>query len=190
MKKFVQTLVLGLGIVTGSYAIAADVYTIDPVHSTLGFSVRHMMVSETLGSFGQFEGDIVVEPSDISASKTQVTIQAASIDTRQDKRDAHLRGADFFDVEKFPTITFVSKAITKSGEGYIITGDLTMKGVTKEVAIPVTITGPVGSVIGLAGSFTLNRQDYGITYNKTLDQGGLAVSNDVKVNINIEAKKK
>ena len=186
MFKTIQLFFVGL--LLAGRAFAADVYAIDPAHSTLGFTAKHMMVSETTGTFDQFEGKITFDPQDLAAFKAEAAIQAQSINTRNEKRDGHLRSADFFDIAQFPTITFASKSITPAGEGYTMTGDLTMKGVTKEVSIPVTITGPVGSAIGLAGSFTLNRQDYGITWNKTLDQGGLAVSNEIKVNINIEAK--
>ena len=131
----------------------------------------------------------------MAAFKADAAIQAKSIDTRQPKRDDHLRGPDFFDAEKFPTITFTAQKLDKQGDQTVIAGDLSMKGVTKEVFIPVAIAGPVqgmggASVIGLSGSFTLNRQDYGVSWNKTLDNGGFVVSNDVKIDINIEAHKK
>ncbi len=189
MRKVIWSLVVTLGFITTS-AWAADTYQIDPLHSTLGFSIRHMMLSNVTGQFDKYEGQIIYDPNDLANSKVKVTIQAESIDTRNDKRDGHLRSGDFFDTAKFPTITFVSKKIT-SGE---MVGDLTMKGVTKEVSIPVTISGPVktmgtNTAIGISGSFTLNRQDYGINYNKTLDQGGLAVGNEVAVDINVEADK-
>ena len=108
------------------------------------------------------------------------------------KRDDHLRSAEFFDVEKHPAITFTAAELDKQDGRTVLTGDLTMKGVTKEVSIPVTIAGPIqgGSIIGLSGSWILNRQDYGINWNKALDNGGLAVSDEVKVDINIEAHKK
>lgn len=193
MGKVTRLLFVVVGLLLASRVYAADVYAIDAGHSTLGFSIKHMMVSSSTGAFDQIEGSIAFDPNDLAASKAEATIQAKSINTRQEKRDGHLRSADFFDVEKFPTITFVSKAITQAGEGYTIVGDLTMKGVTKEVSIPVTVSGPVktamGTVLGLSGSFTLNRQDYGITWNKALDQAGVAVANEVKVNIDIEAKK-
>ncbi len=188
MKK----LLLAVGLVLAATQVwAADAYTIDPVHSTLGFSIKHMMVSQTSGQFNQYEGVIVYDPNNLANSSANVTIQAASIDTRNEKRDGHLKSPDFFDAAKFPTITFVSKKFSKDS----IVGDLTIKGVTKEVTIPMTVSGPVTSmmgspIIGLSGTLTLNRQDYGITWNKALDQGGVAVANDVQVTINIEAGKK
>ncbi len=188
-----KALVMAVGFVlvaTQGWA-AAETYTIDPVHSSIGFGVKHMMVSQTNGQFNKYDGTIIYDPNDLSQSKVDITVEVASIDTRDEKRDAHLKAGDFFDAAQFQTITFVSKQINKDS----IVGDLTMKGVTKEVTIPVTIAGPVNSMagtplIGITGTFTLNRQDYGVNWNKTLDQGGLAVANEVQVNISIEANKK
>ena len=178
-----------VAVLLASPVFAAGTYTIDPVHSTLGFSIKHMMVSNTTGQFDKYEGTIVYDPNDLANATVNVTIQADSIDTHMDQRDNHLRSPDFFDVAKNPTITFVSKQVTPSS----ITGDLTIKGITKEVSIPVEISGPVKSpsgdnVIGISGTFKINRQDYGISFNKTMDQGGLMVANDVTVNISVEAK--
>jgi polyisoprenoid-binding protein YceI len=170
---------------------AADTYTIDPAHTSFGFTVKHMMISNVPGEFGKFSGQIVYSPADLANSKADVTIDVSSINTRIDKRDAHLKSPDFFDAEKYPTITFVSTQFTPTS----ITGNLTMKGVTKEVTVPVTISGPVktmmgGQAIGITGSVTINRQDYGINWNKALDHGGWAVSNDVVITISIEADQK
>lgn len=189
MSKVILGLVVALVLVSAP-VWAADTYKIDPVHSTLGFSVRHMMLSNVTGEFDKYEGQIIYDPNDLANSKVNVTIQTASIDTRNEKRNGDLRSPDFFDAAKFPTITFVSKKVTSSE----IVGDLIMKGVTKEVHIPVVISGPLQtmpgkSAIGISGGFILNRQDYGVSYNKTLDQGGLAVGNEVTVNINVEADK-
>lgn len=178
-----------------SAASAADRYDIDLVHSSMGFGVKHLTVSTVMGSFNDYTGYVEFDPNDPASFKSEVTIQANSIDTNNDKRDEHLRGADFFDVEKFPTITFTSKKLEKNGDTYVLTGDLTMKGVTKEISIPVGIIGPVNSpmgdtVIGLAGSTVINRQDFGVNWNKSLDNGGLMVDNDVKITIEIEAHKK
>ncbi len=136
-------------------------------------------------------GAITYDPADPAVFKADVTIQAKSINTKAAKRDDHLRSADFFDVEKHPAITFTTIKLDKQDGQMVLTGSLTMKGVAKEVSIPVTIAGPVqgGSIIGLSGSFTLNRQDYGINWNKALDNGGLAVSDEVKLDVNIEAHK-
>ena len=178
-------------LLTTSVVFAADnTYTIDPAHTSFAFAVKHMMISNVPGEFDKFSGQIVYSPTDLANSKANITIDVSSINTNIAKRDAHLKSPDFFDAAKFPTITFVSTKFTSTG----ITGNLTMKGVTKEVTIPVTISGPVNEMghqaIGITGSVTVNRQDYGINWNKTLDQGGVAVSNDVAITISIEADQK
>ena len=169
----------------------ATKWSIDPMHSEVQFKVKHLVISTVTGSFQNFEGTVETEGDDFSDAKINFSIDVNSINTRIDKRDAHLRSPDFFDASKFPNITFVSTKFTSSA----ITGNLTMKGVTKEVTIPVTISGPVktmmgGRAIGITGSVTINRQDYGINWNKALDQGGWAVSNDVLITISIEADQK
>ena len=191
MRQRIQVLFMFVALLTTSVVFAADTYTIDPAHTSFGFTVKHMMISNVPGEFDKFEGQIVYNSADLADSKANITIDAASINTRIDKRDAHLKSPDFFDVAKFPTITFVSTKFTSTS----ITGNLTMKGVTKEVTIPVTISGPVKTMtgaqaIGITGSVTINRQDFGINWNKVLDQGGVAVSNDVLINISIEADQK
>lgn len=176
-------------------AHAADEYAIDKAHSALGFSVTHLMVSKVPGQFNEYDGKVIFDANDLAASKIDVTIQTASIDTNVEKRDGHLKTADFFDAAQFATITFISKSIAKEGDQYKITGDLTLKGVTKEISFSATIAGPVKTpsgdmAIGVEASFKLNRQDYGITWNKTLDNGGFMVSDEVNVNISVEAHKK
>ena len=198
MKKF-KLFVLCVTMLAGnlfflSPGYAADVYKIDTVHSSLGFSVTHLMVSKTTGVFSDYEGTITYDPNDLTTSNAQVTIQTASIDTRSKQRDDHLRSADFFDAATHPQITFISKKFVPSADQYLITGDLTIKGVTKDIVVPVKITGPVVSpfgatVIGLAGQVTINRQDYGVSWNKNLDNGGAVVGDNVDVFINIEAQK-
>ncbi|MDO8675989.1 MAG: YceI family protein [Candidatus Omnitrophota bacterium] len=192
MRTF-RLFVLATGIVLAGQGVwaAGDTYTIDTAHSSIGFSARHMMVSTVIGAFDDYQGTITYDPADPAAFKADVTIQAKSINTKAAKRDDHLRSAEFFDVEKHPVITFTTVKLDKQDGRAVLTGSLTMKGVAKEVSIPVTIAGPIqgGSIIGLSGSFTLNRQDYGINWNQALDNGGLAVSDEVKVDINIEAHK-
>ena len=196
MKKVIFILgVIGLLLVGKVYA--ADMYAIDPANSTIGFAVKHLMVSTTNGSFSDYQGGITYDDKDLSAFKADMTIQAKSIDTKVEQRDNHLRSAEFLDTAKFPTITFTSKSLLppRSGvPGGTLIGDLTIKGVTKEVSIPVAISGPVkapfGMAIGLSGQLTINRQDYGVSFNKALDNGGLMVGNDVVINIDIEAHKK
>jgi polyisoprenoid-binding protein YceI len=191
MRQSLQALAVFVSLLISSVVFAAETYTIDPAHTSFGFTVKHMMISNVPGEFDKFDGQIIYSPTDLDNSKANVTIDVDSINTRIDKRDAHLKSPDFFDAAKFPTITFVS---TKFTPGYI-TGNFTMKGVTKVITIPVTISGPVktmmgGQAIGITGSVTINRQDYGVNWNKTLDQGGVAVSDDVQINISIEADAK
>ena len=188
MVQRIQVLVMFVALLTSSVVFAADTYTIDPAHTSFGFTVKHMMISNVPGEFDKFSGQIVYSPTDLADSKADISIDVSSINTHIDKRDAHLKSPDFFDAATYPAITFVSTKFTPGA----ITGNLTMKGVTKEVTVPVTIAGPVktmmgGQAIGITGSVTVNRQDYGINWNKVLDQGGVAVSNDVLITISIEA---
>ena len=173
---------------------AADKYTVDPSHSSIGFAVRHMVVSKVKGYFNEYTATILYDDKDITKSSAEVTIKTASIDTRDAKRDEHLRTPDFFDAAKYPEITFKSKRIEKSGEGFVAVGDLTMRGVTKEIQLPFTfagvVTDPWGNTrLGLSASTKLNRQDYGVSWSKSLDSGGLVVSDDVEIAIEIEAIK-
>jgi polyisoprenoid-binding protein YceI len=171
---------------------AANQYELDTAHTRFGFAVKHMLITTVKGNFKEFSGSIEFDENDITKTQVSITIMTQSIDTDNERRDNHLRSDDFFDAEKFPKITFVSKKIEKEAEGYSVIGDLTMRDVTKEVRIPFQVAGPIdgrrGSKrIGIDGAFTLNRQNYGVSYSRTLDNGGLVVSNDVKIEINIEA---
>jgi polyisoprenoid-binding protein YceI len=173
---------------------AADKYTVDPSHSSIGFAVRHMVVSKVKGFFNEYTATILYDDKDITKSSAEVTIKMESIDTRDAKRDEHLRTPDFFDAAKYPEITFKSKRIEKSEDGFVAVGDLTMRGVTKEISIPFIVAGvvtdPWGNTrLGLSGGTKLNRQDYGISWSKSLDKGGLVVSDDVQIEIEIEAIK-
>ena len=193
IKSFVLGSLLFAAMLFSTPLFAADIYKIDSAHSTLGFSVQHLMVSRTTGTFDQYEGTITFDPHDLAVSKIDVTIQVTSINTRVPKRDDHLRSADFFDVATQPTITFKSKEITGEAGQYTVKGELTIKGVTKAVEVPLTINGPAqnpygGKVIGVSSQFKLNRQDYGISWNKALDTGGFVVGDEVSVDINVEAK--
>lgn len=175
-----------------SSALSADQYTIDPVHSSIGFSVRHMMVSNVKGKFKDVSGTIVYDAADITKSSVNVTIKTASISTDNDQRDNHLRSPDFFDAANNPDITFQSKRIEKKGTGYVAVGTLTMRGVPKEVSMPFAILGTVKDQrgrgrLGVEASLTINRMDYGISYSRALDSGGLVVSNEVKIELNVEA---
>ena len=194
LKVLSAAVVLVGGLLFSSFASAND-YAIDKAHSTIGFSAKHMMVSKTNGLFKGYDGTIKFDPNDLAVSKIEMTIQTGSIDTRMDKRDEHLKSPEFLDATKFPTITFVTKSIAKDGDRYNLTGDLTIKAVTKEITIPADISGPInspmgGTAIGIETSFKINRQDYGVSFNKTLDNGGLMVSDDVNIDVSIEADKK
>ncbi len=173
-------------------AFGAEKYQIDLAHSSVGFTVKHLMISNVKGEFRDFSGTIMFGDKDISKSSVAVTIKVASINTHDDKRDGHLRSPDFFDAEKYSDITFTSKRAEKQGEGWALVGDLTIKNVTKEVAFPFTLVGPITDLwgnkrIAAQGSLTINRQDYGVSWNKNLDSGGVLVGNDIKIDIEVEA---
>lgn len=197
MKQWTKlSMVLGLvgALMLGSGVLAsAAEYTIDTVHSTIGFAVKHMLVSTTRGLFTDYEGKIAFDPTDLSTFAAQATVQVASINTHNEKRDTHLRGTDFLDAGTFGVIQFKStQLIAQEDGGYILNGDLTIRDITRAITIPVEISGPVqspfgGNVIGLAGEVSINRQDFGVSWNKSLDSGGLVVADEVKLIVEIEA---
>jgi len=173
----------------------ADTYTIDKSHSEATFQVRHL-VSKVSGKFEDFDGKINIDPTKPAASTVEFTIEASTVNTGVADRDKHLRTADFFDTDKFPEITFKSTSIKSSGKKdvYTVTGNLTMRGVTKQITFPVQFLGfirdPWGNdKAGFSLATTLNRKDYGVNWNKALDNGGVLVSDQVDVAINIEAQK-
>jgi polyisoprenoid-binding protein YceI len=170
----------------------AGEYTLDPAHSRLGFSTRHAMVTTVRGAFKEFSGDAVVDTVNPAASKVTVNIQAGSIDTGVADRDGHLHSADFFDVETYPEITFVSTDVSRDGDDWTITGDLTIKDVTKPITIDFESTGsardPFGNTrIGFEGRTTLNRKEWGLTWNAALETGGFLVSDKIKLEFDISA---
>jgi polyisoprenoid-binding protein YceI len=170
-------------------------YTIDPAHSRLGFSARHAMVTTVRGSFKEFTGTAHIDAANPSASSVALTIQTGSIDTGQADRDGHLVSADFFDVENNPTITFVSTKVDKvDDDTWAITGDLTIKGTTKPVTIAFDETGsaqdPFGNVrVGFEGATSINRKDWGLTWNAALETGGVLVSEKIKLEFDVSAIK-
>jgi len=186
--------VLAAALAAASPALAADTYEFDKAHTTVAFDVRHIFTMVG-GKFQEFSGTIKVDRAKPEASSVEFTINAASISTNEPKRDAHLRSPDFFDVANHPTITFKSASIQPNGkDSWLVTGDLTMRGVTKRVTLPVAFLGegkdPWGNEkMGFETSTTLNRQDYGISWNKALDQGGVLVGDEVKVQVSVEANK-
>jgi polyisoprenoid-binding protein YceI len=173
-------------------AVGADVYKIDPAHSTVGFAVSHLVINSVHGKFDEFGGSVTLEAGQVKDAKG--TIQTKSVDTGVQMRDKDLRGPNFFDVEKYPTISFQSKKAEKRGEETVLTGDFTMHGVTKEVSLPLKVKGPIkdpwgNNRIGLEGKLKINRKDYGLMYNKALETGGLVVGDEVEIEINAEAVK-
>jgi len=172
------------------------IYKIDPAHSSAQFTVRHMMVTNVRGGFRQVNGTIVHDPDNRNESSVEATIDAGTINTNEDQRDAHLRSADFLHVENYPTITFKSKKIEAAGPGEEkVTGDLTIHGVTKPVVLHVEGPTPetkdaFGNVrIGLSASTKIKRSDFGLTWNAVLEAGGIAVGDELKVEIDISALK-
>jgi polyisoprenoid-binding protein YceI len=185
---FISVFVLGLMAVNG---VAQEKYDIDASHSNVNFTVRHMVVSKVSGGFKEFSGAILYDEKDISKSSVNVTIKTASVNTQNERRDTHLRSADFFDAENNPDITFVSKKIEKRNDGHVAIGDFTMRGVTKEIELPFTILGKQktqrGTVMGIEAKTTLNRFDYGVKWDRALDDGGLVVGKDVEITLTVEA---
>lgn len=174
-------------------AAEPTVYKVDPDHSGVGFSIRHF-VSNVPGRFNDFEGTIRYDPQNPSASSIELSVRATSIDTGNNDRDEHLRSPDFFDAQKFPTLTFASTGVTaKDAHTLEVTGDLTLHGVTRRVTIPVQVLGtaktPNGEKAGFEALFTLNRKDFGVTWNRVLDAGGTVLGEDVKITIDIEASR-
>ena len=177
-----------------SAGFSADKYEFDKAHTTIGFSVKHMVLATVRGHFKEYSGNIMLDEKDFTNSSIQGTIQVASIDTEHERRDGHLKSADFFDTATYPEITFVSIRIEKKGESYVAVGDFTMRGVTKEIELPFTIVGIIedqngGTRIGIEAHAIINRQDFGVSWNRTLDNGGLVVSDEVKIEIQAELTK-
>ncbi len=171
-------------------------YSIDPAHTRLGFVARHAMVAKVRGAFTEFSGTAHVDTADPSKSSVSLTMVAKSITTGQQQRDDHLRSGDFFDSEPHPEITFVSTSVDRDGDGdqWSITGDLTIKGVTRPVSVDFTYTGsakdPYGNVrIGFEGEAAINRRDWGLTWNAALETGGVLVSDKVKLEFDVSAIK-
>jgi polyisoprenoid-binding protein YceI len=192
MKQFVLLTVLLYVLAACLSAFGADTYNIDPAHSTVGFAVSHMVINTVHGKFDQFSGKLVLDGTAIQEAIG--TIQTASVNTGVAARDKDLRSANFFDVEKFPTITFHSTRAGTSGPETTLVGDFTMHGVTKEISLATKVKGPIkdpwgNTRIGLEAKTRVNRKDYGLTYSKALETGGLVVGEEVELEIHAEAVK-
>jgi polyisoprenoid-binding protein YceI len=172
-------------------ATPATVWKLDPTHTSVEFSVKHLMISTVKGRFADVEGTVTVPGDAVGDATVEVVIKAASIDTRNEQRDGHLRSADFFDVEQFPELTFTSTAIEGSKDEFTVTGDLTIRGITKPVTLEATFEGQGkdpwgGTRMGFSASGKFDRRDFGLVWNQALEAGGVMVSNDVKLQIDAE----
>lgn len=175
--------------------VGRTTWQIDPAHTQIEFAVKHLMIAKVKGRFTEVQGTIERDEREIANSKVHVEIGVASIDTREPQRDKHLRSADFFDAEQFPTLTFVSRRIEPVGDGrFRIVGDLMIHGVTREVVLDATDEGVArdpwgGDRMGVSATTTIDRRDFGLTWNQALETGGVLVGNDVRISLEVEAVK-
>jgi polyisoprenoid-binding protein YceI len=182
---------------SGASAFAqTSTWDIDPMHSNVQFTVRHMAITNVTGNFHKLSGTLDLDPADVTKSRINATIDIASVDTREEKRDAHLKSPDFFDAAKYPVMTFKSKRVTQSGGELRMIGDLTIHGVTKEVTLAVDgpakeVTDPYGMVrSGFSATTKVRRQDYGLVWNGVTKAGDAVVGDDIKISLDIELIKK
>lgn len=192
IRRFAAALTALFALSAAAHA-ATETYLFDKSHSKVGFQIRHWL-TKVEGRFTEYDGKILIDREKPANSSVEMTIQASSIDTGQERRDNHLRSADFFEVEKYPTITFKSsKVVPKEKDLYEVTGDLTMHGVTKTIVAPVRHTGFLNlgkqEKAGFEITFPINRKDYGIVWNRTADQGGVMLGDDVEISVLVEANK-
>lgn len=194
LRNLTHAVLVLMLLAASTVARAAEEYQLDPAHSHIGFTVKHMAVASVRGEFKEYAAELMVDENDVQNSTLLLTITAASIDTDNDGRDDHLRSADFFEVEKYPEIVFQSSKIARTGAGFEVTGDLTMKGVTREITFDLEINGPIKDPwgnhrVGAEGDLTIDRKDYGVNFSKIMDNGGLLVADDVKISFAIEASR-
>lgn len=187
-----KIMLLSLGLVFSAQLAAADLYKVDSAHSQLEFTVDHLVFFKVSGTFNDFQAELEADAANRSIQSAKATVQVASIDTSQQKRDAHLRSADFFDAANHPELTFVSKRVEGSGDDITMYGDLTIRGITREVALKGSfrgaITDPMGNQrAGFSAGTVINRHDYGLNWNKALETGGVVVGDDVAIDLDIQA---
>ena len=192
MTRLISTIAICLTLALPLVASAAT-WNIDPDHSNVGFTVKHLMVSNVRGNFQKHTGVVDINDKDITKSKVEVTIDTASISTGVQKRDDHLKSADFFEVAKYPAMTFASKMVAKAGKDKLkVTGDLTLHGITKEVVLNVAPLSkeskdPWGNIRrGTTATTTINRKDFGLTWNKALETGGVLVGEEITITLEVE----
>ena len=198
MKSWISKIATAIALVVALPVLAhADTWQIDPAHTNVEFTVRHMMISNVKGQFQKTSGTIAVNGNDATSAKIDATIDALSIDTRVERRDADLKSPNFLDVEKYPTITFKSTKVEAAGPAkWKVTGDLTLHGVTKPLVLDVEGTGapindPMGNTrAGASATTKIKRSDFGLTWNKVLESGGVMVGDEVAISIDVEAIKK
>ncbi len=190
------TVIAALAVLAASSAARAETWQIDPVHTTVEFSVRHMMISNVKGQFEKVSGTVTADGDDPGSVRVDAVIDASSINTRVEKRDAHLKSAAFLDVARYPTITFKSAKIEPAGEGkWKMTGDLTIHGVTRPVVLDVegpapAIKDPYGKTrAGASATTRINRKDFGLTWNQPMETGGVLIGDEVAISIEVEAVK-
>lgn len=193
MQRVMARGLVSIMVLLAPISVWGSTWTIDPDHSNIQFSVSHLGLAQVKGTFRTFQGTVTLDEKDISKSSVNITMQAASIDSGVTKRDEHLRSPEFFDVATYPALTFISKKVTPGDKGTLtVTGDLTIRGVTKETVLQVTgptqeLKDPWGNIRrGAAATTTINRQDFGLTYNKTLENGVLTIGNTVTINLEVE----
>ena len=170
------------------------VWNLDPMHSRIGFAIQHVMINDVHGSFNDFSGTVNVDEKDISRSKVEFAAKMGSVDTNVAPRDAHQKSPDFFDVAKYPEMTFKSKHVARYGSGFRVMGTFSMHGVSRDIVIPFTAQGPVKDGFGtmraaVKADFSINRLDYGVKWNQKLDNGGMALDNEVRIELDLEATK-
>lgn len=196
MRRLITAISTIIALALPAFA-GASTWAIDPDHSNVGFKVRHLMISNVRGSFEKHTGTVEINDKDITKSRVEVSIDTNSINTNVQKRDEHLRSADFFDVAKYPSMNFVSKKVAKAGKDRLkVTGDLTLHGVTREVVLDVEgpsneSKDPWGNIRrGATATTRINRKDFGLVWNKALETGGVAVGEEITITLEIEMIRK